>query len=175
MLTGPTIACVLGIGAIGTAVVDETLRLVAESGIFPDDHDLLRRTAWIESGFGVLEDSYYSRDGIWQMDKAKFEETKNTVLHPTLLGKHRQIAERLFHIVWQDVRFEELQKPLYGALAVCLYLNTRGSHIPRTVFYQANFWYREYYDIKFDFLPSYFLHLLMNGLYPEPLQNTQST
>jgi hypothetical protein len=175
---GPTVACVLGIGGIGTAVVDETLRLIAESGIFSDDHDLLRRAAFVESGFGIFDGSAdhsgsdYLPIGIWQMDLTQFAETKNTTFHPTLLEKYSQIKERLFGIVWQSVSFEELRKPLYGALAIRLYLITRGNHIPRTIFYQAKFWGREYYGADLDYLPSYFITPLVSGSYPEPIKKT---
>ena len=56
-------------GAAGAEVVDAVVRLIDESGIFPDDARFLRRLAYVESGDGSDERTYRAdyNGGIWQV------------------------------------------------------------------------------------------------------------
>ena len=123
--------------AAGTDVVLATISLIQRSGTFSDDNRLLRRVAHIESGDGLDEDTFREgyNGGIWQVDEAIFQKTRNM----TLL--HQGIYERLLMdlgVDWSIVMWEDLRTPLISALAARLFFKTVEENIP--IVGQAEFW-----------------------------------
>ena len=134
-------------GSSGTTVVQATVALIQESGIFPDDHQLLRRIAWVESKDGTDSQTYRQgyHGGIWQVDLIGFRDTQDTTSHPGLVSKFREIQGR-FNIDWRSVQWEDLRKPLYSGLAARLFLSNVAESIPLAsdVAGQASYWKRHY-------------------------------
>ena len=138
---------VLEEGAKGTAVVLLSIAHIQQAAIFPDDNEMLRRIAYVETRDGSDSDTYSEGNygGIWAVNEDAFENTKDTS-NALLALKHEQIAQQ-FGIDWGRVQFSELRKPIYSALAARLVLFAAPRAIPsRTdVAAQAQFW-RENYD-----------------------------
>ena len=131
---------VLEEGASGTAVVLLSVAHIQQSTIFPDDNQLLRRIAFVETQDGTTDDE----GGIWAVSEAAFESTKepsNTIL----VSKYELILQQ-FSIVWQSVQFSDLRRPLYSALAARLVMFTAPRAIPSDtdVMGQAEFWRDNY-------------------------------
>ncbi|XP_025113618.1 uncharacterized protein LOC112575805 isoform X2 [Pomacea canaliculata] len=128
-------------GASGSDVVDAVVDLIDHSCIFPDDYLFLRRLAYLETEDGKAPNTYMMNtyyNGIWRTNKDMFMETQQQS-SPALLEAHRKI-EAAFGINWQSVRWEDLQKPLYSALAAKLYITYRGLQIPSSPNDQISFW-----------------------------------
>ena len=128
----------------GVFVVDEVVRRIGESGIFPDDKGLLRRIAWVESRFGLDAGTFHTGDtpvGIWKMDKEMLEKTKDVEKYPLLKEKQKKILEE-FGINWNAVTMLDLHKPLIAGLAARLLLAISGETIPSKymVREQAEYW-----------------------------------
>lgn len=134
-------------GSSGTTVVQATDALIRDSGIFPDDHQLLRRIAWVESKDGTDPRTYRQgyHGGIWQVDLTGFRDTQDTTSHPGLVSKFQEIQRR-FGIDWPSVQWEDLRKPLYSGLAARLFLSNVAESIPlaSNVTGQASYWKRHY-------------------------------
>ena len=134
----------------GSSVVQATVALIRGSGIFPNDHQLLRRIAWVESKDGNHPDTYRQgyHGGIWQVDLIGFQDTQNTTSHPGLVSKFSKIR-RKFDIDWLSVQWEDLRKPLYSGLAARLFLSNKQEPIPlaSNVTAQAAYW-KEHYNTK---------------------------
>jgi len=131
----------------GSAVVQATVALIQNSGIFPYDHQLLRRIAWVESKDGTDSRTYRQgyHGGIWQVDFIGFRDTKDTSAHPGLVTKFRAIQQK-FGIDWPSVQWEDLRKPLYSGLASRLFLSNIVESIPfaSDIAGQASYWKRYY-------------------------------
>ena len=137
---------VLEEGANGTAVVLLSIAHIQQAAIFPDDNEMLRRIAYVETRDGSDPDTYSEGNygGIWAVREAAFENTKDT--SNTLLAlKHEQIVQQ-FGIDWGRVEFSELRKPFYSALAARLVLFAAPRAIPSNtdVAAQAQFWRENY-------------------------------
>ena len=134
-------------GSSGANVVQATVAQIRDSGIFPDDHQLLRRIAWVESRDGTHLLTYRQgyHGGIWQVDLTGFRDTQDTTSHPELVSKFREIQGR-FNIDWRSVQWEDLRKPLYSGLAARLFLSNVAESIPLAsdVAGQASYWKRHY-------------------------------
>lgn len=136
-------------GSSGSSVVNAVLSQLTASRIFLADNSLMRRIACVESRDG-LDAATYRRGyhgGIWQLDESRFEETKNTTAHPSLLTKHDMIRREFPDIgEWSRLEWIELRKPLLSALAARLYLSSIVAPIPRSsqVVQQANYWIQHY-------------------------------
>ena len=136
--------------ASGSAVVLLAIARIQQSGIFGDDNDLLRRIAYVETRDGTAPDTF--RDGydggIWAVDEAAFTATQDTAANKRLLARLQEIkgTRDLFNIDWQTVRWSDLRKPIYSALAARLVLFTASSAIPSTndLEAQAEFWIANY-------------------------------
>lgn len=132
----------------GSAVVQATVALIQNSGIFPDDRQLLRRIAWVESKDGTDSRTYRQgyHGGIWQVDMVGFQDTLDTTAHPGLDAKFREIQQE-FGIDWPSVQWEDLRKPLYSGLAARLFLSNVAESIPfaSDVAGQASYW-KTYYN-----------------------------
>ncbi len=81
-----------------------------------DDNDFMRRVADVMSDFG-REMKY---GGIWQVSEIAFEDTKDTRAHRRLPGKYQRIYQA-YRIDWEQVKYSDLIKPFYSALAARLY------------------------------------------------------
>ena len=134
-------------GSNGSSVVQATVAMIRGSGIFPNDHQLLRRIAWVESKDGNHSDTYRQgyHGGIWQVDLIGFQDTQNTTSHPRLVSKFSQIRQQ-FCIDWRTVQWKDLRKPLYSGLAARLLLSNKQESIPlaSNVTGQASYWKRHY-------------------------------
>ena len=109
-------------------------------------NDLLFKIAWVESRFGehsgTYRRGYYG--GIFQVDRKGFQATQDVRSHPGLRRKFQKI-ERAFCIKWRDVRWWELRKPLYSAIAARLFLSNKPGAIPSSLKGQALYW-KNYYN-----------------------------
>ena len=130
----------------GTLVVQETIAKISGSNIFPDDHQFLRRIAWVESKDGTHPNTYREgyHGGIWQVDLIGFRDTQDKDSHPGLDSKFRKIKSN-FGIDWPSVQWEDLRKPLFSALAARLKLSNVPASIPSDLEGQASYW-KKYYN-----------------------------
>lgn len=131
---------VLDPGAFGKGVVDEVLRRISETGIFPDDHGMLRKIAWVETGFGKRMNEGGSRRGIWPIDEKQMTRTQTAAV----FKMKRDAIQREFLIDWQSMSLDDLMKPLVSGLAARLTLSGLKKEIPRKVKDQAVFWQRHF-------------------------------
>lgn len=112
-------------GAHGTHVVIACVRLIRESPVFnPVDEDgffvLLRKIALVETMDGGNAFTYAEKygGGIWGVSKTAFENVQmvnSETLSSSIFG--------YFGIDWSSVKWEDLDKPLYSALAAGMYLH----------------------------------------------------
>ena len=123
-------------------MVEEAVRLIQESKIFPNDHGLLRKIAWVESkdGLNIATSTDNNKIGIWQTDKNDFEKTQTK---PYITRLIPDINKR-FSIVWENLTHNYLHKPLFAALAARLYLSICYEPIPRHDKGQAAYWMKCY-------------------------------
>ena len=137
---------VLEEGSNGTAVVLLSIAHIQQAAIFPDDNEMLRRIAYVETRDGSDPGTYSEGNygGIWAVNEAAFNNTKDTS-NALLALKHEQILQQ-FGIDWGRVQFSELRKPIHSALAAGLVLFLAPAVIPsRTdVAAQAQFWKENY-------------------------------
>ena len=137
---------VLEDGANGTAVVLLSIAHIQQAAIFPDDNKMLRRIAYVETRDGSDSNTYSEGNygGIWRVNEAAFENTKDTS-NPLLVLKRKQIL-REFGIDWPFVSLKELRKPFYSALAarLVLFAAPRAIPIDTDVAAQATFWIENY-------------------------------
>ena len=141
-------------GSNGSAVVLLTIARLQQSGIFADDNELLRRIAYVETRDGTAENTYRQRynGGIWAVDENIFNDTQNINIYPRLRAKFDQIR-RQFNVDWCSVRWSDLRKPLYSAIAARLALYNFPRTIPKAIdeSAQAQLWadyYRQEGSVK---------------------------
>ena len=134
-------------GSNGSAIVLLTIARLQQSGIFADDNELLRRIAYVETRDGTAENTYRQgyNGGIWAVDENIFNDTQNINIYPRLRAKFDQIR-RQFNVDWCSVRWSDLRKPLYSAIAARLALYNLPRTIPNAgeVTTQAQLW-ADYY------------------------------
>ena len=134
-------------GSNGSAVVLLTIARLQQSGIFADDKELLRRIAYVETRDGTAENTYREgyEGGIWGVDENIFNDTQNINIYPRLRAKFDQIG-RQFNIDWCSVKWSDLRKPLYSAIAARLALYNFPRTIPKAsdVSAQARLWANYY-------------------------------
>lgn len=108
----------------------------------PDDNEFMKRVAYVMSEFGRNMKDY---GGIWQVTPAAFEDTMDTRAHKRLPRKYEQIF-KAFNIDWKSVRYKDLDKPFYSALAARLYLSNYPEYIPpaHQLYDQASYWKFKY-------------------------------
>lgn len=132
-------------GASGRTVVTEAVKRV--DATLGSSNNLLERTAFVESKFGRDPNTYRSgyHGGIWQVDKIGFADTQNTQAHPNLLISYTKIRKELC-IEWSLVKYTDLRKPLYSAIAGRLLYKNEVSAIPSSsdVGKQGIYWKRFY-------------------------------
>ena len=134
-------------GATGTEVVVATVERIRSSGIFPDDHQFLRRMARVESSDGEAAET---TGGIWQITRSSTVWSKlrqffrPRVIRGNPIARDVQMNVSLaFDITWTNTfpTVQDLNKPLYSALAVMLYIQVQEKTIPDDVPRQANLWH----------------------------------
>lgn len=104
-------------GANGTDVVLATIRLIEDSNLFEDDHQILRRIAYVETRDGALEAS--GGGGIWAVNETGFA---------SLVGINAAAGIRAyFGIEWSSVTWSDLSVPLYSGLAARLLIHQLAS------------------------------------------------
>ena len=112
-------------GEVGEAVVIATVDKIRESGRFRDDFQFLRRMAKLETDYGKRT----STGGIWNYRKPfRFLDASSL---KDEFSKNCRFAKQ------ED---GDLRIPLCSALAVMLYLERMGEHIPPSIEGQADFW-----------------------------------
>ena len=138
----------------GPDVVKAVVSKIETAGLFPTDHQMLRRIAYVESLDG--EDTRAFRDGyhggIWQVNRAAFIDTQNISAHPGLDSLYDKI-EAYFGINWRFVTWEDLRMPLYSGLAARIYLSLNPDDIPLAseTNEQATYWRTIYNGTAKDF------------------------
>ena len=129
-------------GATGTDVVIATVDRIRESGIFPDDHQFLRRMALVESNDGEGE----TTGGIWNVARSdawtKLRKFFQNVGRSERARTQQMQVQMAFDITWTHTSptIDDLNKPLYSALAVMLYIQAKQKTIPDSISGQANLW-----------------------------------
>ena len=133
---------VLEDGANGTAVVLLSVVHIQQAAIFPDDNELLRRIAYVETRDGVSGTT--NTCGIWAVSEEAFARTKDS-RNIFLQLKVAQISQS-FGIEWRDVELSDLRKPFYSALAarLILFLVPRAIPSKTDIVTQAQFWKENY-------------------------------
>ena len=133
--------------ASGSDVVNAVVAKIEASRIFPTEHRLLRRIAFVESKDGEDPNTYREGyfGGIWQVDPPAFADTLATASHPALVNKYAQI-EQSFGIEWRQVAREDLLKPFFSGLAARLFLSNINPPIPLAgnIEDQAAYWKLHY-------------------------------
>ncbi|CAH1783424.1 unnamed protein product [Owenia fusiformis] len=130
----------------GADVVDaalEKLKEYSDTGI-----EFLRNIACVESKYGTEKDTYRENyhGGIWQVDEARFTDTKDTTSHPELIESYEKIKE-LYDIDWETVKWKNLKDPFYSVLAARLVLQNQGESLPSEKDIEAQ---GEYWDKNYD-------------------------
>ncbi|XP_025113984.1 uncharacterized protein LOC112576009 [Pomacea canaliculata] len=130
-------------GGKGPAVVEAVVRLIRQSCVFPNDHLLLRRFAFVETDDGLDPNTYRAgfNGGIWAVSETDFRNTQND---PRLSRFYEDITQR-FGIDWNRLTWDQLRKPIYSGLATALYIAQKfnGQAIPvskeeQAAWYQSN-------------------------------------
>ena len=138
--------------ASGEAVVEATVNLIGyylqeSTTSLPDDKELLRRIALVETRYGTDNDTYRDNyhGGIWQVDEDMFIETKVILKSPSRLDAN---IMQFMGIDWHATTWEDLRKPLYSGLAARLFLSGIVEPIPLAsdVSGQAKYW-KAHYDL----------------------------
>ena len=103
-----------------------------------DDNDFMRRIAYVMSDFG---NNIKRNGGIWQVPYDAYTDTMDTTAHKRLPRKYTRIMEA-YGIDWKKVKYKDLDKPFYSALAARLYLSNFADLIPpaNQIMDQANYW-----------------------------------
>ncbi|KAJ6644147.1 hypothetical protein Bhyg_09113 [Pseudolycoriella hygida] len=130
----------------GEDVVCDTIAKIKQSGIFADDANIMRRIAYAESLFGTHPNTYRSgyNGGIWQVDKIGFEDAKDIQSHPNL-GKLWSKIEILLNKQRNNIKWEDLRKPLFSGVFARIRLYLVPSAIPSDINGQAAYW-KKYYN-----------------------------
>ncbi|XP_028393990.1 uncharacterized protein LOC114518230 [Dendronephthya gigantea] len=133
-------------GASGSKIVEDTIQKVETT--LGDTNQFLKRTAFVESKNGKDPNTYRSGNhgGIWQIKRRVFEDTQRVSRHPNLKKNFAKIQQD-YGIDWSKVKYVDLRKPLYSAIAARLKLLIVDQAIPPATQLgsQADYWER-YYD-----------------------------
>jgi len=131
----------------GESIVNRAVNEV--EGVLGNSKGLLFKIAWVESRFGkdrlTFRSGYYG--GIFQVDLKGFQATQDKRSHPGLSRKFEKI-KKAFCIDWSQVRWNELTKPLYSAIAARLFLSNKPGAIPYSLSGQAKYW-KDHYNSQY--------------------------
>ena len=137
---------VLESGRYGTDVVLLSVAYVQQAVLFADNSKLLQRIAYVETQDGSDREAFKEgmKGGIWAVREDIFTRTQIGT-DPLLVRKREQIM-LIFGVNWKGLRWSELNKPLYSALAAQLVLFNAQDSIPSDsdVLAQAHFWRKNY-------------------------------
>ena len=152
----------------GKDVVKEAVSVVTRLKLGSEEFGILERIAQHESLNGEHSGTFSNKNGkayhggIFQVDEKGFKDTQNISSHPGLKKKFDKIKKEL-GIDWTTVKWEDLRKPLYSALAARLLLTlaydpkTKTSPpIPKDKKGQADYW-KKYYNKSGKGTPKKFL------------------
>ena len=148
-------------GANGTEVVRSVESKLSSTSLFynlitPNEKEVyeqfVREMAYVESKNGGEES--VQNGGIWRVSRSMFELTQNAnfIMDEVFVG----ICDA-FCIDWQEVPYDELDKPLYSGLAVNIYLhhlyNMTGTTQRRLLVTdtdreKANFWVQSFGETR---------------------------
>jgi hypothetical protein len=129
----------------GKDVVKQAVSVVTRLKLGSEEHGFLERIAQHESLNGEHPGTFSNKNGkpyhggIFQVDEIGFKDTQNTTSHPNLKKKYAIIKKEL-GIDWTKVKWEDLRKPLYSALAARLLLTLALKPIPKDRKEQAVYW-----------------------------------
>ena len=134
--------------ANGAGVVHAATAIIQSSGIFENDHGLLRRIAYVQSKDGTDDDTFgpESFGGIWQLNRKAFKTTKNETAYVDILRPKHQTIRECLGIDWLQVNSSDLHKALHSALAARLFLSIIDEPIPTSIDDQARYWKQHYCD-----------------------------
>ena len=133
-------------GATGDDVVIATVNKISESGIFQEDHQFLRRMAYVETNFG--ETMTPGSGGIWNVSERVLR-IVTRVMHLQLhFRPYGVLIERSFGFKWNETvddclqvcNRQKLDVPLYSALSVMVYIDFLRYMIPDNITQQAQLW-----------------------------------
>ncbi|XP_033758115.1 uncharacterized protein LOC117340464 [Pecten maximus] len=125
----------------GSAVVQAVTDRIRSSCIYSDDRLFIRRLAIVQSDDGGVNTTYRNGyyGGIWQIDEAKFNITRNC--SSSAISQECSAILSEFNINWRTVQWTDLWKPLYSGLAASLYLKLQGvDPAPADLSSQAYLW-----------------------------------
>lgn len=107
--------------AVGSDVVIACVRLIHDSNVFdpPIDLQLLRKIALVETTDGKNAFTYAYGGGIWGIDRNAFNMIQASNFPENLSAS----IYSYFNIQWTNVQWDDLNKPLYSALAAGIYLH----------------------------------------------------
>lgn len=132
-------------GAKGSAIVEAVLAELHDACVYPEDGQLLRRLAFVESRDGMDPATYAApgSGGIWRVEQSMLQRTQSERQH---LAQQYDLIRNKLGIEWPSVTGDDMRRPLYSALAAALFLTLEGSPVtvPLTVEGQAAFWLSHY-------------------------------
>lgn len=138
----------------GENVVDNSVNVVDKMFGYGD---FLKDIAYVESKYGKDKGTFsiYDKEtgkdvpyygGIWRVDRIGFDDTQNVESHPGLSKAYETIKNET-GIDWKKVQYEDLQKPLYSAIAARLKLKLAQPPIPSAEDINARGqYYKQYYN-----------------------------
>ena len=122
-------------GANGTNVVLATVRLIDKSGLFADEHQILRRIAYVETRDGLLPGN---GGGIWGVNETTFASLRTV---------NTSSIRAYFGIEWSSLAWSDLRVPLYSGLAARLLIDQHSAGLDLSnASTQAMFWADTYTD-----------------------------
>ena len=169
-------------GATGDDVVIATVNKISESGIFQDDHQFLKRMAYVETNFG--ETATPGSGGIWNVSGLVF----GIVTRFILSSDYQKLFESSFGFKWNETvviddcftkvvcNRQKLDVPLYSALSVMAYIEFIFNDtfldgiIQDSIIQQAQLWKRRFKSDSPDIDAEVFIEkaeILLNQL-PTP-------
>ncbi|CAH1777439.1 unnamed protein product, partial [Owenia fusiformis] len=159
-----TVILVAVSGQFAERVVDNALEKLRKFDDNPDELDLLKNIAKVESCYGTDPTYNASRGGIWQLDGICYNDTRDIQSHPNLTSHHNRILE-LYGVKWMEVTYEQLNESFYSLLAARLYLLNIGGDLPkaRDLEKQADYW-KAHYNKNPYLDKEYFLRRVKKGI-----------
>ena len=145
--------------ASGSAVVEEVLHLIQNSDIFPPDHGLMRRIAYVETRDGTNitenaeEDIEHKRVGIWGLTEFMLHSMRHQLKQHSSNKQYQTLtakSERICEVFGVNVTSKNmnLRNPLASGIAARFFLHyltvLRNVILPESVSEQASFWVSEY-------------------------------
>ena len=127
----------------GPSVVIPFVTLIEKFEIFPDDYQILRRIAFVETADSIKQSTYrpYYHGGMWAVNEGVFLSTKTS--NVTIQNQ----VQSFFGIKRLSVEWNGLQKPLYSALVPRIYINEITQNVDidlSQISNQVSFWAATY-------------------------------